>query len=577
MLQNLFYILFISITALIWGLPLFFFQRRQAANGFRLNSETIILSFFAGIIIIGLLSSWLSLFFPITYPVLLILTLILAVFELLWLRKAIRQKILTIVPFKIKLNAVTVFFICTSLLFIFLASRHPVMEDTDLYHVQIIRWNQRYGTVPGLANLYLRYGFYSNWFHLISIFTFPFHHQNFLFLNLTLGCWFLIFLLHKLQLHLSNRDNPVNRIAGIFYFLTLAYMLAQWNLFRGNASSTTYDFIVTVLLLIALLLITESFLLNKDPGNKLFLISFFCIASLFFKITGVAALFILFVYLLLHTRSLKKYLAAVFLFILFLVPCVTRNYIQTGYFFYPYTGLSNFLKPDWQVPKQLLTGFTDYISLGNKYINQSIPAEGWEHTREILFAWIPVWIRHLTLFDKMITGLAFAGFILSFFIPGLKRSKLRIIYYSCVAIIPCWFFTAPDPRFAYGLLIFTAFLPAGFLLEKFFRKNWINAGLFLMISGMAVYASQKLKNFQAENFVHPPSIPVPPNQKIITGGLSFYLPGIMNDNWNTRCYDAPLPCIYQLNPYLEPRGKEVKEGFRMRPVTDTSFILNFRY
>src|SRR6185503_10426523 len=46
------------------------------------------------------------------------------------------------------------------------------MDDTDSYHIQMVKWIQEYGTVPGIANLHERFGFNSSWFSSIALFSF---------------------------------------------------------------------------------------------------------------------------------------------------------------------------------------------------------------------------------------------------------------------------------------------------------------------------------------------------------------------------------------------------------------------
>ena len=38
------------------------------------------------------------------------------------------------------------------------------MDDTDSYHIQMVKWIQEYGSVPGIANLHLTIWFNSSWF-----------------------------------------------------------------------------------------------------------------------------------------------------------------------------------------------------------------------------------------------------------------------------------------------------------------------------------------------------------------------------------------------------------------------------
>ena len=44
-----------------------------------------------------------------------------------------------------------------------------IMDDTDSYHIQMIKWARDYGSVPGIANLHLRYGFNSSWFISVAL------------------------------------------------------------------------------------------------------------------------------------------------------------------------------------------------------------------------------------------------------------------------------------------------------------------------------------------------------------------------------------------------------------------------
>ncbi len=152
-----------------------------------------------------------------------------------------------------------VFVISCILLFIVLGSQKSVNIDTQLYHLQIIRWTNEYGTVPGLANLYPRLGLGSNWFNLISLFHIPvFKYQNFTFLNTTTTIWFLLWLMNKWRYYYKlDNTKPYSRTFTLFYFLLILYFLYDWQLFRDAANSTNYDFIVTALTIAVISFITE--------------------------------------------------------------------------------------------------------------------------------------------------------------------------------------------------------------------------------------------------------------------------------------------------------------------------------
>src|SRR5215203_399459 len=182
MLQSIFYFILISTFCIVWGLPIYLYHEYKNKK-IHVTFEEIIFSFLIGLVLISVFSSWVSLFGAVRFIILLLFTLPLFFFELFWLT----QRFWTLnLSFLKQLKIAEIFFIVASfLLFTFLSVGKPTLEDTDLYHVQSIKWIHDFGTVPGLANLYLRYGFYSNWFHLISIFQLPFQNNNFVYVNYT--------------------------------------------------------------------------------------------------------------------------------------------------------------------------------------------------------------------------------------------------------------------------------------------------------------------------------------------------------------------------------------------------------
>jgi hypothetical protein len=49
----------------------------------------------------------------------------------------------------------------------------------------------------------------------------------------------------------------------------------------------------------------------------------------------------------------------------------------------------------------------------------------------------------------------------------------------------------------------------------------------------------------------------------VIDGITFRIPGSMNNNWNARCYGTDLPCLYKIDPRLKLRGKNIHSGFRL--------------
>ena len=131
-----------------------------------------------------------------------------------------------------------------------------------------------------------------------------------------------------------------------------------------------------------------------------------------------------------------------------------------------------------------------------------------------------------------------------------------------------WFIIAPDPRFVYGILLFGIFL-FEYHLSSFvndFRsiKFLLNALIILMIAGLSYYlVSKPLKQTEYRNWISPLQLPQPPVKEFVIDGITFRIPEIINNNWNTRCYGTELPCLYEIDPRLKPRGKNIRNGFHL--------------
>lgn len=562
MLQLLLHIIFISCCSIVCGFPLYRWLHKEEQQA---SLQTFSFSFFYGIILLALYASIIVLAAPLSFWLLIFPVVAGSIASFISLK---RKNIF----FNFKFSASVIPLLSLLLLFVFLGSNQPAMEDTDLYHVQLIRWDEQYGTVPGLANLYLRYGFYSNWFHLIALFDLPFHQQNFLYLNVTFSCWISIYFFYKI-IFLSNKKENTAIVSAVLYFLCFAYMLFEWDLLRAAASSTSYDFVVTSFILIALLLIVERLLFITEETTT---ITLFAVSACSFKLTGAFLIPLLLLFFVFTKRKTATWLLTAILGIAFITPMLIKNYFQSGYFVFPYTLFNS--NAAWQVPENLITQFNSYISLGNKYINQEIPWQVWESKNNLPANWIVQWFTHLTYTDKFLICAALLSFLLSFSVKELRKNKnLWLLYLSTFILLPVWLFLSPDPRFFYGILLLQAFLPISFLIKNYVTKIPFKKIVWILIPCVIFYMYNKRALLSKENFILPTAIIVPPTEKIKIGTTDFFIPEKINNNWNIRCYDCPLPCIYQLNPYLEPRGKTIKDGFIMKPISDSSFILHYNY
>jgi hypothetical protein len=580
MLQQLLHTIIISIICITWGIPfyLIFYRSRSNAGEFPNPFGKLIFLFFSGLLTLSLVSSWLLLIIPLRFDYLLWATvaLLLFLFPLILKRKllsqfrvmvAINRTTLILIPF-----AVT----CV-LLFIVLGTLLPVNLDTYIYHLQIVRWTNEYGVVPGLANLYPRFGLGSNWFSLISIFYIPqFDHQNFTFLNTTAVTWFFFWLLNNWAFHFNRRDQDQQhgRFA-LFYFLLIAYSLYDWQLLRDSANSTSYDFIVTALTLMCICYLAEKILFQRQESLSAFMI-FAALSTIPFKLSGIFIIFLLIPYLF-SFRSISVWLKVMLAGLFILTPFLIKNYIATGYPLFPSSLAFN--SPDWQLPKEMASGMGDYIMNVNKFYNYQV---SFVNEQEITpFNWIPYWVKSILLRHKIILVLAILSTVLFFYNPAKKvpHQKIRVFILSLFCMFAGWFFTAPDPRFGFSFILFLALFPISLFIGKYFTRNFYFIAFSIAVIPLLIYANIKARPLYEDNSLafHTMHIEKPVSRDFNIANSLFRLTRMDTVQWLYPCAYKELPCLGEINPYVRPRGTLLNDGFYMAPIKDSSFIRNYNY
>jgi hypothetical protein len=581
MLQQLFHILVLSSICIVWGLPvLLIFNSSIKRDEFWYHSVTGLLCFlfFCGCIFISIVSAWLYLFVPLKFNYLATLTTVLLLYLLLFHRGKILSSFREAREWEISLSIPAVLFICVSiLLFILLSALQPVNGDTQIYHLQIIQWQTRYKVVPGIANLYSRFGLGSNWFNLISLFYWPtFKNENFTYLNAGFVTWFFIWLFSKWHFY-SQKRHTGNRALSAFYFLLLVYCMFDWQLYRDTANSTNYDFAVNAFTIVVCSFFIEGVFTDRLRNHFSFVAVLFTLCAVSFKLSGIFLLLFIFYHVVI-SRATVKWILTIVAGVFILTPVLLKNYIITGYPLFP--SALNINSPDWALPKQLTNGLYRYIILSNRFYNyQWSFASKFDVTN---FNWIPYWINGILWKHKVILALALLSTFFLFKKPDLllNHKDLRSVVIILLLMLTGWFFTAPDPgRFGYGILLSGAFLTVSFIVYRFLNTRIYQLIFFVTIIATGIYTIKKGKPiFTNPGYVvHPVSFKEPPYQIIRLNNIDLKLPDKINNNWDHRCYFLPVPCITQKNSYLQARGDKLEDGFRMYPEPDSSFISDYAY
>jgi len=518
------------------------------------NPRPIINYLVSGLILLTSLTQVIVLFFPITvYTRFVILGLLI-------LLSIIKRKNTKLSIPEINVSASLILFFIVWAAILLINAGPTMMDDTESYHIQSIKWIQEYGSVPGIVNLHVRFGFNSSWFSSVALFSFSSKTTGgFTVLNSVISMWLCYWFIEKF-----NQFKKENNFKSAFaIFSTFIVALVIWPLIRGNAATANYDFITTFIVLV---FFTEVFFSEKTSPSVEWII--WPVYLLTVRLINFPLLLLsLFAFtLFIKQKQQRQLLLPLAYCFLLIVPFIIRSIIISGYPFYPATNF-DFTNVDWKADSQVTEKFLEFI----KYYNRvSTTYFDIEQTKALSSAWVPAWFHHLFLFDKILvlagyTGVFFTG--IKLFIQKNNYTK-SIITGLMILWLISWFIIAPDPRFVYGILLFGIFLLAYHLISIIKDPGSIrflsNALITLMIAGLSYYlVSKPLKQKEYRNWISPLQLPQPPVKEFVIDGTIFRIPESINNNWNARCYGTQLPCLYEIDPRLKMRGKNISNGFHL--------------
>ncbi len=451
-------------------------------------------------------------------------------------------------------------FISCFLMILILNTGPFIMDDTDSYHIQVVKWIQEYGSVPGIANLHLRFGFNSSWFISIALFSYPGHGVHSIgALNGLLSIWICYYLLYIICNSIQNYQRQNNRIMAACVAIFVLCLL-NWPMIRGSAASMNYDFITTCCCIILFVDLFSGIEKNRIEW-MVWPVYLFTVRMMNFPLLILSLLFMLH---LMNRHSFRKLFICFLGASVFVVPFLIRNCILSGYIFFPFQQIDLF-SFDWKADKQQLIEISRYI----KYFNRVNPMfQPLTMTEKAGFpGWVFSWFNNLFRFDKLILILSAFGYVILFFrFKNVERRSLRIFMLVMICQLICWFFIAPDPRFVYGSLLFGIFACIACLpvMERISVKI-IKLSLVITSSIILVYTVSKVAfHREYRNYLTPHIIPEPAFKTITVNNIELHIPEKILGNWNPRCYDIELPCLYEPDPRLEARGKTIADGFRIK-------------
>jgi hypothetical protein len=359
--------------------------------------------------------------------------------------------------------------------------------DTDLYHAQIIRWYNEYGTPPGLGNLHTRLAFNSSWLSLAALFDNGIWDDRSAWIMPALSLFGGIFYcLHELIF--SQKTGT--RLYVLCILLWIGLKVAS-----GSASPSLY-YDTPVHILNALLLLEAYYILSGYTGNlskkeihdSAILLMLSAGAFMIKPIGAVSLLFsgLLTLYLLVRNtkQSVSSWCIIITPALCAIAVWVTKNIFLSGYPLYP---LPIFAMPfDWTMSFGSVNG--NYLTL---LAWARMPGPGYRQSLENgFFYWFIPWLIS-NLKSKDFLSLAvlpsFLSLLFWFLVARYVKIKKALYFFIWTFFsIIYWFITAPDLRFGDGFFwvwVGTAFLffasdDSHFEIANFWKNPKIRIAFF---------------------------------------------------------------------------------------------------
>jgi hypothetical protein len=440
-----------------------------------------------------------------------------------------------------------------ALILISYASSLPVgWEDTLLYHLNVVKWNNLFQVVPGLANLHSRLGFSS------SLFLFASMIDN-LFLkdrssHIALSLLASVISVEVIWLLIKSKVGLIK-----IFCLTMVPLLSSLILRRTLVASLSPDFALEIIVLV----ICIEFLQNNT--KSLLTAGVLSILLLTIKLSGVsfAAMILLFVLiklaLSLKGESIKPIVFIILCGLLLMVPYLYRDVILSGWLFYPLPLFK--INVPWALPEKDVRGMYSVIKAW-----AIAPGKGWDKYVGMPFwEWFPGWYTRNNWAIEM--KMFFSGVFLIIIAPLVKIINKELIKkyanYFLVGIASFvsmfyMLFTAPDFRF--GEIYFWIFfaVTAGYYVYMIFKNNpKLKIGLILAVAYLCFTITWPVRidskpigksvrwepSFPVENYLIRPS----------DGSSSFV---VLKPTDNDLCGNSNLPCT----PYTGSNFKEIIPG-----------------
>lgn len=491
---------------------------------------------------------------------------ILASFGIIFHKKILSQQIKSAISdWKTWKKPIQILGILLTILILMQSATQPFIVDNETYYIQTLKWLNEFGLVKGLANLHIFFGQMSGWHLLQSGFNFGFLSNS---LNDVNG--FLMLIFTGFSLYHLNRFFQTRITMDLFLGL-----IPVGNLFLFQfLSAPSPDLPVFLISQLIFYLFYRNYVEYQGDFKMLFILTLLLILT---KITVVPLLILPLVLIIRHKifKAEWKYIFGISL--IALSGFLLKNYIISGYLFYPTEILSSFLNPDWKAAPEMLRLFFE-----ERPEYEIIPNQLSEINRENFFQLFKNWLLEpglRSIFNKLIIVL-----LLIFPLYIRKNKTLFWLYIYALVQFGLLYFTSPQYRFFMPLIIgMSLYILAKLLLNSPKKVIPVFAFFSLIVVVPLIFSfnvsnlknsefmPDKLEAYRIENIIKPAknSLHNFEYELMEEGNLKYNSPiGQEEFFWITG--DGDLPTVnrgmieyfkkwYKIRPQM--RGENLKEGF----------------
>lgn len=466
-----------------------------------------------------------------------------------------------------------VFAAATTLLLMNLSIGSGQKGDSSVYHIGLVDYAAKYSVIPGLANLHSRFGFNSTTYQLSAVF------QNGLWgvegFRLANGFICVLVLLEVVKRIRKIVRSGYGDVSDYILLLGLNIVVYSAIWIPNTAiSSPNPDLPAALMLLVAITYSSSAFL---KGGNMEYGLAF-SLAVLSFTFRPLTAPLVIFLFVLLVKRTLtskridRLLVITVGMASFLILMVVLRSIIISGYVYYPSTFRLDGL--DWAVPKS--SAEIDLKAIEAWAKTPSVPYEQVLQSNSWVSGWISRWKQYFLLPSiTIVIGCLVLVIAARYNLKELFHQAPKKLISVVLISILFWGYSAPDPRFAVGLVAVVIALPASWgltllsdcRLSKFSVAHVallsIIGAQFSYIALTPTYPYSSLLNKASERFDSGlvPFQGAPTKSVVLESGLVIQIP-----TEDGGCFRIEMCTIgvNSMNEGLVLRGTDISDGFRIK-------------